>query len=147
MGNVLEDFNKLHITVRSFVIAVILLTPFWYFDLFLFKRDFVSHDYIQVMPIVVAFCLSLVWIAANAISCLFFMLFLSEGKLDEKDDIIAYSVITVIISVLHLGGYTYFAHLWQWTFYKFLNWTYLFVIIRLFIWLILAFLNSRQKSK
>ena len=148
MSETLDAFNKLHVTIRSFVIAVILLTPFWYFDLYLFKKGFVSHDYIQLIPSIAAFCLSLVWIAASAISCFFSVMASSEGKGFQDDNgVTIFSVLTVSFSVLHLGTYTYFAHLWKWEFYKFLNYTYLIVICRIVLWVTLTIINSPKNKK
>lgn len=147
MGTILEDFNKLHVTLRSFVISVVLLTPFWYFDLYLFKKEFVSHDYIECIPVVSAFCLSLIWIAANALSGWFFVIVMQGNNDSANETNVMFSVVTTVFSVLHLSLYTYIGYLCKLSFFWFLNYTYILVLIRVLVWFVFFVRKSDDNKR
>lgn len=64
--SILEDVNKLHLSIRYLIFSQILIMPFWYLSIYLFSNmDFNSN--IQI-PIVSSFCLSLTYYILNIFS-------------------------------------------------------------------------------
>jgi hypothetical protein len=64
----IKDLFKIHIMVRVFAIATFIMTPMWYFDLYLFKPGFVSRDEIETIPVVASFFMAIAWFTATMLT-------------------------------------------------------------------------------
>src|ERR1700754_2831227 len=56
--SLIADFEKLNLTLKSVLLSVATMMPFWYLSIYLFSQNFYPHAPIQ-MPIVLAFCMSI----------------------------------------------------------------------------------------
>jgi len=62
--SIVKEFNELNITLKSFLLSLVCIIPFWYFSIFLLKPDFINNNDIQI-PIILSFCLSLCYLSIN----------------------------------------------------------------------------------
>lgn len=147
---VIEDINKLHPTLRSLLIGIGFILPFWYVDIYLFNTQlFVSVPF--YLPIAFAFCFSILWIGLNILLILTFfeMLFkvpyeiFEDNKKDTKDSfpfVVVYSLIT--LCVFTLIGYVYGSSL-----FGFLELCFFAVISQMIIWILIRALYESKKKK
>jgi hypothetical protein len=55
----IDDFNKLNLSIKWILASLAIIMPFWYLIIFLLNPHFVSYNAVHI-PIVLSFCLSLV---------------------------------------------------------------------------------------
>jgi hypothetical protein len=162
MAITLDEFNKLPVTIKGFSVSVVLLTPFWYLDLYLFKRGFVSHDYVQLIPSIAAFCLSIAWCTAVLICMIGIVSWqkllgkhvTADSKTITFNLLSVSAIMSLLYSVSTLSLYTYFSYrLGQKSFIYFVKWAFIslacfFFSMLVFIWLI-NFIDKKylRKSK
>ena len=61
---VIEEINKLHISVQTVAMAFLFIMPIWYIDIFLFANHFFSKNPFYV-PIVFSFVLTTCWVIVS----------------------------------------------------------------------------------
>lgn len=62
-----DQLFKLDITTKSVILNILLLMPFWYIDLYLFKKEFFLSAPVY-LPIVFSFCLTVAYLIPFYIS-------------------------------------------------------------------------------
>src|SRR6185295_7425311 len=65
----LNNLNKIFSSLspaRLFLVALAIITTFWYLNIFLFDRQLISNERFYV-PFVIAFCLSFLWCALTCL--------------------------------------------------------------------------------
>jgi hypothetical protein len=147
MDLTVKGFNELHISIRGLLISLILIMPFWYLDLYLFKKDF-FYTYFQQIPIIISFCLSIIWILLSHLSYLFCdsVFFVQEEDNEipiENPRIVSMSVCFMVI---HLGLLSSISYVYKWNFLFFLKVSFATLIIRVFLWLT-AYLSKSDAKK
>ncbi len=139
----LEDFNKLNPSVKSVVIGIVLIIPFWYFDIYLFKKKF-FYDAPIFIPIVASFCLSVVSLL------LFVIAIILENYTDPKNTEREYSPekimnTSVIISVVWLSVMSYSQYVGNKIFSSLLN-EFLYLPCSIIVMCIIVLLINWGKS-
>lgn len=132
-----KGFNELHITLRGLLTGIILVCPFWYLDLYLFKLDYFESQYIQI-PVIASFCLTVVWLLLNHISALCFDEYIFEGVDQikghapvEHPRVVSFGV---VFSVLHLAFISYITYYFKWSFSFLIYLSFSSVLIRIVFW-------------
>lgn len=59
----IEGFNKLHVSIKAGVAGLLLVMPIWFFDIYLFYKDFFQKDLYIV--IIASYCLTVALLIAN----------------------------------------------------------------------------------
>jgi hypothetical protein len=107
MGFSIKDFINLEFKLKSIVISLALLMPFWYVALYLFDRPFIINNPFYTVAIF-SFALSVPWCGFGILfGFLYFekLQFKKELERDEKSDDIPflyggiYSIVILLVSI------------------------------------------------
>jgi hypothetical protein len=150
-----NDFNNLHISIKSILISVISIIPFYFVSIYLFDYDilksfnnkqFFINDFKVIFIFCLCFALSLVWVINNV--------FLSVGisiigdKLtNSKPDINMPFVLTFFYSICYLSvAITLNFYFTKFTLLNFVLLSHSFLFMR-FLWSFLWYLRIRYSGK
>ena len=138
----LKDFNETHISLRAIIIGLALVSPFWYFDLYLFHKKFFFNSSFYI-PIVAAFCLSVCWHGLNIISATasFFMI----GNMPEKINFTITA--SAIVSIAWIGLLTYVGYTFKFEIKEFINVVFGVSLFRLIFWGLLNRNHKKNQTK
>lgn len=107
--SVLKDIVELHVSLKSLIFALAISLPFWYFNLYLFHYDFFSTAPIQ-LPVVAAFCLTIVWVSANFLCSIIWISFFEKYDSTAKPNIENRFLISVLSSVFYTAFLTFIGY-------------------------------------
>ncbi len=116
----LKDVAELHVSLRSFITAIAIAMPFWYFDLYLFHYDFFKVTPIQ-LPVVASFCLTLVWVSANFMCSIIWVSVIEKSEPSKKPDIENRFFISIFSSVFYTALLTFIGYIFNMDFKCFLK--------------------------
>jgi len=107
-----EELSKLPIQLRSFLISLILIIPFWYLAIVLFKPNFITKYQVHI-PIILSFCLSachlgLILISSSMLSD---VIFKEKDKIKELQNIY---LMSCFISVFFLSTFLFIGFYYKW---------------------------------
>lgn len=125
----LKDVAELHISLRSFIIAIVIAMPFWYFDLYLFHNEFFKITPIQ-LPFVAAFCLTLVWVSVNFICSIIWVNVIEKSEANSQPDIESRFFVLVFSSVFYTAILTFIGYIFNMNLKCFLITAAVVVIVR-----------------
>jgi hypothetical protein len=125
----LKDVLELHISLRSFIIAIAIAMPFWYFDLYLFHYDFFKITPIQ-LPVVASFCLTFVWISANFMCSIIWVSIIEKSDPSKKPDVENRFLLSVFASVFYTATLTFIGYIFNMDFKCFLKTATIIIAIR-----------------
>ena len=91
--------------LKMFVVLLFTIMPFWYLNIFLFKKDFIVNNDIQI-PIILSFCLSITYSFLN-----FLIAFFISGLTKNNGNLSGYLLVTAIISTFILSVFMFVNHL------------------------------------
>ncbi|HWY09841.1 MAG TPA: hypothetical protein VN026_00880 [Bacteroidia bacterium] len=152
----IKDLDELSPSVKSFILCMACLMPFWYVSIFIFNHVlFNFHNQYLIMSL--SFCFSLLWYMVSLLLNFIFILIYSRVfNLDSEEvqseepiilggvDSIIYLCIAILICYISKEKYDSFQIPYH--FFKFLTWAFWFAVIRvIFIsaWAILIALSER----
>lgn len=130
----LKDLNEFHISLKSFIISIVFIMPFWYVDLFLFKRDFFTTSPFYV-PIAFSFCLSVIWFIFHAFNSSV-MIYINEliMKRNKKQEFAFLSVLASLFSICWLSLLTFIFYLTKLSFLSLILWGISITVFRALLW-------------
>lgn len=140
----LEEFKKLHVSLKTIVLAIIVLLPFWYIDLYIFKKGFVSKDYFQPIPIIITFCFCTTWFAFNFISAFLFSIYISKSSI--SDGFSFEILISIFFSLIHLIIPSYIAYKLKIDFENLIDFLFGWTLIRIISWVFLLYKQTSKKK-
>lgn len=82
MFNFDKFFENLSVT-KLFVLNIVLTAMFWYFFIFLFKKELITQEQVQI-PIIISLCLSFCWCTISYITSVGGMMIFLRTKKDEN---------------------------------------------------------------
>ena len=138
----LKDITELHVSLRSFIFAIAIAMPFWYFDLYLFHYDFFKITPIQ-LPVVAAFCLTLVWVAANFLCSMVWIGFIERRETKNTPDVENRFLISVLLSVFYTALLTLIGYVFNMDFKCFLKTASIIIATRFVFGLLFDLVNKK----
>ncbi len=148
------DFEKLHITIKSSVLTVLGLIPFFFVSIYLFQDDLIKivgsnpfYDINFFFIICLCFCLSITWYAMNLI--LTFIAFkFGDYISDDETDIDDIFKSSMVYSIGYLAVSIFLNVKFDFGFYNFLIIAYGFLVFRMIhissVWL--YYFKKRKKK-
>lgn len=138
--SLLKDFTELQFSTKSVLLAVSLLMPFWYLDLFLFAEKYVSNKSIEI-PIIISFCLSVLFLVLNSLS---YSISCEVSKTMKKyDNPRIFIIWTTGTSVINISLFTYIWFFLGYGFFCFMTSVFLWTIVRVIFWGTLALIKKK----
>ena len=108
--SLIKDINELHFTIKSIIIPVAVITPFWYAVLVIFKPEFISSQPIHI-PIVIATCMTISELLCLSIPLGLYMI----DDLKSKSGVTTLSVIVTSGIIVVMSIAIYFGRVkWNW---------------------------------
>lgn len=135
--SLIQDFEKLHITVKTSALTILSQMPFFFIAIYLFNKKLIKnigdnpfYDVDFFFLISVSFCLSLTWFAMNLILTFIAFQFgdLLENDSTQLDDIFKSSV---IYSIGYLSVAIAINYKIQMSFFYFILLAYSFIVFRI----------------
>lgn len=125
----LKDVAELHISLRSFIVAIAIAMPFWYFDLYLFHNEFFKITPVQ-LPVVAAFCLTLIWVSVNFICSIIWVNVIEKSEANRQPDIEGRFFVLVFSSVFYTAILTFIGYVFNMNLKCFLTTAAIVIIVR-----------------
>lgn len=158
---VIEEINKLHISVQTVGAAFLFIMPIWYIDIFLFANHFFNTNPIYI-PIVFSFVLSTCWIIASFLASATTYILSNPGdnlnkETEVKEDALMLSsgiLIGIIVLALDTIIY-YFDHnygffpinITKYGMFGFIMFSFLFIMSINFTALLFGYLANKNKNE
>lgn len=152
---VFEDFSKLHISIKSVVLSIISIFPFYFISLYLFQKSLINpylgtlfyiNDFKVLFIFSICLSLSLAWVVSNV--CLSVAIsYFAEKMTDEQHDEEVPFILTFIYSLFYLGSCIIVNYMIVKTsFINFVFLSYIFLIVR-FLWTFVWYQYWKVKHK
>jgi hypothetical protein len=111
--SIIKDINELHINLRTVILSVATLMPFWYLDIFLFSQNTETFNRIEI-PIIMSFCLSVTFFGINVVSIFLSMQYhkINTAKKDNTVDL----VVALTYAIMSLSLWTIIWYFSKWNF-------------------------------
>ncbi|MHB8259935.1 MAG: hypothetical protein ACYDCN_09040 [Bacteroidia bacterium] len=125
--SILKDLNESHISIKSVVLSLLVIMPFWFVAIFLFHRVFFNSVPIYI-PIVFSFCFSLINFAMAHALISWINDFSKLNKQRYKSfhsRTVFISTTATVYSVVGLSIFVCVGFIFKWDFYQFLKWTFI----------------------
>lgn len=133
--SIVKEFNELNITLKSFLLSLVCIIPFWYFSIFLLKPDFINSNDIQI-PIILSFCLSLCYLSINFLNAFLIIGLTSFREIATMSGRFILSTILSVIPLITLLFLTKFYKIKLMLFFE-LSFVFsltLLVCVSIFVW-------------
>lgn len=116
--SLIEEINKLHVSLKSFLVGLVFIMPFWYLDIYFFANPFFDSSPFYI-PIVVAFCISAVcYLPLYFLGMLVFSVTMPFNPTRTIATPTVDTYLTVLVSIFTLGFLTYYGWTHKLTFMK-----------------------------
>lgn len=103
----LDEFQKLHISIRTVAISILVLVPFWYLNIVVFDINSVFINSIEV-PIIFAFCISSVHLFISYLLVFFWQNWFFKNAFAKMQGEPTYMlVITTTVSIITTSFISY----------------------------------------
>lgn len=143
---IVEEVNKLHVTLKSIIISMVLTMPFWYLNLYFFKNDFFLSSPIQI-PIIISFCLSVVWTGLHFLSASSFEIaFMKKQNTNSDSKIEGTVLLAVIVSLMWIAIYTFLTYYFKWSFMNLFYISFGGTIIKTSVYIIIGWLLGKKMN-
>ena len=145
--SIVKEFNDMHISYKLGTIAIVIIMPFWYLDLFLFCRSISLDKNIQI-SIVVSFCLSVCWLTINGFSTLVFAgIYEEEGDEKPKDFNERVAMVSIVSSIFYISIFTAINFILKFKFHTFVYWAFGLTAIKPGIYSIIIAIKDHKKKR
>jgi len=130
----IEEFNKLHPTIKGTVIIILFLMPFFCVSIYLLFPFLFTNSVLFYIPICFCFCFSVTWYLMNVGLSVFIVKFIYKIK-KEKIEIEEMFLITGIMSIAYLSIIIVICYLCSLRLLYFLIIAYSYILFRI-IWVL-----------
>ena len=139
----IKDFNELHNSLKSLLIGLLFVLPFWYLVIFLFDRQLIYDNQIQI-PIILTFCLTVCHFIINLFIAFFLNSTILSGTKQSPELTFA---LTAFISILSLALLIYIGRQRCWTFAHFIDRTFTITFALAFVLFIITMIKGGKNNK
>lgn len=138
----IKEINELPFSLKSFIISLVLIMPFWYLSIFIFKKDLIVLNGIQI-PIILSFCLSACYFSLNLFTTLIISsdIFKSENQAIE---LLNTYMLSCTVSVFWLSISIFVGFYYDWKLLSVIKITFLISIIHFFIFVFREIIKNKK---
>ena len=143
-GMVDLNLDKIHPSAKQTSVGFLLITPYWYMDIYLFKNPFFQTSPIYI-PIVISFCLTIStifsWMAVFTI-----ISFISKSSDEIFEEEFRFTM-SIILSILFLSIGSLLSYVYYNSFKAILIINFMFPILISFVLILLSLYISKRNNK
>ena len=153
--SIVKDFNELHISIRSVLLSIISIFPFYFISIFLFHHKiliaytgkcFYINDFNILFIFFLCFTLSLTWVVSNVFLSIGISYFIEKIMNKKHDENIPF-ILTFFHSIFYLSiAITINYFLTKFSLINFFFLSYSILIFR-FSWTFFGYLYLKIKNK
>jgi hypothetical protein len=130
-----KEFSELHISLKTILISLTLIMPFWYISIFILNRNFVNSTQIHI-PIILSFCLTFCYFILNLATTYLYDYLDKIGKQKENNpdiikDLFSISSITTLLSIFWISILLFIGYYYDWNIISFIKIVFLISFIHL----------------
>lgn len=142
--SIVKEINELHISLRSLLLSIICIMPFWYLSFFVLENTFAKSSNIHIQ-IILSFCLSTCYFAVNFLTT---VLLQSSFKKYSKDDPVQVGtfIISLFFSLFWVSILLFIGYYCDWKLLSYIKITFLVSIIHTMVFLLLNILFSPKNQ-
>ena len=138
------NLDKIHPSAKQTSVGFLLITPYWYMDIYLFKNPFFQTSPIYI-PIVISFCLTIStifsWMAVFTI-----ISFISKSSDEIFEEEFRFTM-SIILSILFLSIGSLLSYVYYNSFKAILIINFMFPILISFVLILLSLYISKRNNK
>ena len=137
---IVKEFSELHISLKTILISLTLIIPFWYISIFILNRNFINSTQIHI-PITLSFCLTFCYFILNLATTYLFDYLDKIGKEKEKNpdiirDLFSISSITTLLSIFWISILLFIGYYYDWKLISFIKIVFLVSFIHLILFVL-----------
>lgn len=155
--SVLENFNKLHVSIKSIALSITSIVPFFFVSIYLFDyklllnfkgKTFFINDFDVIFIFALCFILSLTWVISNVFLSIGTSIILDKIT-DSEPDIEMPFVLTFFYSICYLTlAIVVNYYIFKYSLMKFVFLSHLFLLIRfLYVYFSCLYLKIKLSSQ